>query len=71
MRGEETEIQKGRLTSFSIRTRRLSLPIISSLKALLARRQFHPRTSHVIVRQSSYCLPPGIRCNRPHLCQVR
>src|SRR5438874_13393587 len=24
-----------------------------------------------IVHQSSYCLPPGIRCNRPHLCQVR
>ncbi len=37
-------IEKGRLTSFSIRTRRLSLPIISSLKALLARRLFHPRT---------------------------
>src|SRR5215471_5272847 len=37
-------IEKGRLTSSSIRTRRLSLPIISSLKALLARRLFHPRT---------------------------
>ena len=35
---------KGAAHHFFIRTRRLSLPIISSLKALLARRLFHPRT---------------------------
>jgi len=64
------EIQKGRRTSFPSRTRRPSLPIISSLEALLARRLFHSTHSHLIVHRSSYCLPPGIRCNRPHLCQV-
>src|SRR6266851_9055717 len=27
--------------------------------------------ANLIVRQSSYCLPSGIRCNRPHAGQVR
>jgi len=38
------EIEKGRPTYFPIGTRRPALPIISSLKALSARRLFHPRT---------------------------
>jgi hypothetical protein len=46
------KFKKGGSPSFH-QTRRPSLPIISSLKALLARRLFHPRTSYVIVRQSS------------------
>ncbi len=37
-------MQKGRRTFSPIQTQRPSLPIISSLKALLARRLFHPRT---------------------------
>jgi hypothetical protein len=38
------KLKKGRRTHDSIRTRKPSSPIISSLEALLARRQFHPRT---------------------------
>jgi hypothetical protein len=64
------KFKKGSSPTFSIRTRRPSLPIISSLKALLARRLFHPRTPIRFVRQSSWCLPSEIRYNRPPLCQV-
>jgi hypothetical protein len=44
------EIEKGRRTSFSLRTQRPSLPIISSLAGLFARWLFHPRTPNQIVR---------------------
>src|SRR5207244_6517822 len=54
----------------SITTRRPSLPIVSSLKALFAQWLFHPRTPVRSFVSLLYCLPPGIRCNRPHLCQV-
>jgi hypothetical protein len=63
------ELQKGRLTSHSIRTQRPSSPIISSLAALFARWQSHPRTPiRSFVSLLGTCLLE-FGCSRPQCCQ--
>jgi hypothetical protein len=61
---------KGRPTSHSIKTQRPSLPIISSLEALSARRRFHPRTPVRSFNGPLTACPLESGATARHSCQV-
>jgi len=71
--GETAQLAKGRIKGGSPVFHQDSKTIVADhqqLKSAIGAEAISSTHAHPIVRQSSWCLPSGIRYNRPRLCQV-
>jgi hypothetical protein len=65
-----TETQKGRFTLFFHPDSKTNVADHQQLKSAICAAAISSTRANQIVRQFSWCLPSGTKCNRPHAGKV-